>query len=201
MAKNGFKVFNSDMHLVEPADLWSAPSTQPTKIAPKGPSRHPRDLGVQVAGHTFPAENRSYTHAITPIMTRQMDIYAESEALGGTASQVKAMDTEGIDLACCSPAGACSPWAPATWSRAWPRPSPGPTTTGWPISARAAPDACSGGDDPAHDIDGAIHEARRVVHELGFKTVFVRPNLVHGRNWHDPYYDPLWAEIEQLACP
>ena len=70
-------------------------------------------------------------------------------------------------------------------------------------------DFCAGGAGrmfgagmiPPHDIDGAIHEARRVVHELGFKTVFVRPNLVHGRNWHDPYYDPLWAEIEQLGVP
>ena len=72
MAKNGFKVFNSDMHLVEPADLWERSIDPAYKDrAPKGPSRHPRDLGVQVAGHTFPAENRSYTHAITPIMTRQ----------------------------------------------------------------------------------------------------------------------------------
>ncbi len=29
---------------------------------------------------------------------------------------------------------------------------------------------------PTHDIEGAISEARRAVNELGFKTVFVRPN-------------------------
>ena len=67
MAKNGFKVFDSDMHLVEPVDLWERYIDPAYKDrAPKGLSRHPRDLGVQVAGHTFPAENRSYTNAITP---------------------------------------------------------------------------------------------------------------------------------------
>ena len=54
---------------------------------------------------------------------------------------------------------------------------------------------------PPHDIDGAIHEARRAVHELGFKTVFVRPNPVHGRNWHDPFYEPLWSALESLDVP
>jgi predicted TIM-barrel fold metal-dependent hydrolase len=54
---------------------------------------------------------------------------------------------------------------------------------------------------PPHDIEGAISEARRAVNELGFKTVFVRPNPVNGRNWHDTYYDPLWAEIERLGVP
>ena len=145
MAKNGFKVFDSDMHLVEPVDLWERYIDPAYKDrAPKGLSRHPRDLGVQVAGHTFPAENRSYTNAITPIMTQQMDIYAESEAQGwDSASQVKAMDP-GASPGGAVPSRGLSPWAPATWSRAWPRPSPGPTMTGWPSSARAALVACSG---------------------------------------------------------
>ena len=29
----------------------------------------------------------------------------------------------------------------------------------------------------------------------------MRPNRVGGRNWHDPYYDPLWAEVERLGVP
>ena len=49
---------------------------------------------------------------------------------------------------------------------------------------------------PPQDIEGAVAEARRAVKELGFRTVFVRPNPVAGRNWHDPHYDPLWAEIQ-----
>ena len=55
MAKNGFKVFDSDMHLVEPADLWERYIDPAYKDrAPKGLSRHPRDLGVQVRGAHLP---------------------------------------------------------------------------------------------------------------------------------------------------
>jgi predicted TIM-barrel fold metal-dependent hydrolase len=204
MAKNGFKVFDSDMHLVEPADLWERYIDPAYKDrAPKGLSRHPRDLGVQVAGHTFPAENRSYTHAITPIMTQQMDIYAESETQGwDSASQVKAMDNEGIDLAVLFPSrglftlgtGDLEPGLATAISRAY---------NDWlaEFCADGSGRLFGAGMIPPHDIDGAIHEARRAVHELGFKTVFVRPNLVHGRNWHDTYYDPLWTEIEKLGVP
>ena len=101
MAKDGFKVFDSDMHVVEPADLWDRyidPAYRDR--APKGLSRHPRDLGIQLGGNIYPAENHSYTNAITPIMTRQMDVYSASEAQNWNSdSQVTAMDNEGIDLA------------------------------------------------------------------------------------------------------
>ncbi len=101
MAKQGFKVLDSDMHIVEPADLWERyidPAYRDR--APQGLTRHPRDLAVRVGSHIFPPENRSYTNAITPIMTQQMDVYQESEARNwDSASQVAAMDKEGIDLA------------------------------------------------------------------------------------------------------
>src|SRR5437867_3694451 len=28
-----------------------------------------------------------------------------------------------------------------------------------------------------------------------------RPYEVNGRNWHDPYYEPLWAALEELEVP
>jgi len=51
------------------------------------------------------------------------------------------------------------------------------------------------------DVNDAVTESRRWVHELGFRGVFLRPNLVHGRNWHDPYYEPLWSTLEALGVP
>lgn len=42
---------------------------------------------------------------------------------------------------------------------------------------------------------------RRAVTELGFKATFMRPNPINGRHWHDPYYDPLWAELQRLDVP
>ena len=101
MAKNGFRVMDSDMHIVEPADLWEryiAPEFRDR--APQGTNRHPRDLGVRVGESVYPLPNRSYSNAITPLMTSQQDVYADSERQGwDAASQLAAMDNEGIDVA------------------------------------------------------------------------------------------------------
>jgi predicted TIM-barrel fold metal-dependent hydrolase len=52
-----------------------------------------------------------------------------------------------------------------------------------------------------HDVGAAVAEARRTVRELGFKAIFLAPGCVGRRPWHDPYYDPLWAECERLDIP
>ena len=101
MAKRGFRVMDSDMHIVEPADLWERyidPAFR--ERAPQGTNRHPRDLGVRVGENVYPLPNRSYSNAITPLMTSQQDVYADSEQRGwDSASQLAAMDNEGIDVA------------------------------------------------------------------------------------------------------
>lgn len=51
------------------------------------------------------------------------------------------------------------------------------------------------------DVEDAISESKRCVEALGFRSVFLRPNIVHDRNWHDPYYEPLWATLEELEVP
>ena len=203
MAKDGFKVLDSDMHIVEPADLWDRYIDPAFKDrAPKGLTRHPRDLAIQFGGRIYPPENRSYTNAIAPIMTKQMDVYTESEARDwDSGSQVTAMDNEGIDLAVMFPSRGLfslgsddiEPALATAISRAY---------NDWLCEFCSGSDRMFGaGMIPPHDIEGAIQEARRAVNELGFKTVFIRPNLVNGRNWHDPHYDRLWAEIQQLGVP
>jgi len=51
------------------------------------------------------------------------------------------------------------------------------------------------------DIEDAVSETRRCVQELDFRGVFLRPNIVHNRTWHDPYYEPLWSTLEELGVP
>src|SRR5215831_16665416 len=51
------------------------------------------------------------------------------------------------------------------------------------------------------DVNDAVAEARRCVREYGFRAMFLRPNEVNGRNWHDPYYEPLWTALEELEVP
>ena len=178
MAKGGFKVMDSDMHIVEPADLWERYIDPAFRTgAPKGMSRHPRDLGVQVGETVYPLPGRSYSNAIAPLMTAQMEVYAESEERGwDSKSQLVAMDSEGIDAAVLFPAGGCStlglsdmePALATAISRAY---------NDWLADFCAAGEGrmFGAGMVPPHDIEGAIGEARRAVNELGFKTVFVRP--------------------------
>jgi predicted TIM-barrel fold metal-dependent hydrolase len=54
---------------------------------------------------------------------------------------------------------------------------------------------------PVQEVNLAIAEARRVVKELGFKGIFVRPNPIKGRNIDDPYYDPLYKAVVELGVP
>jgi predicted TIM-barrel fold metal-dependent hydrolase len=54
---------------------------------------------------------------------------------------------------------------------------------------------------PVQEIKAAVAETRRVVRELGFKGVFVRPNPVKGRTLDDPYYDPFYATLQEMAVP
>jgi predicted TIM-barrel fold metal-dependent hydrolase len=52
-----------------------------------------------------------------------------------------------------------------------------------------------------YDINDAVEEAHRVVEDLRFKAVFLRSNIVTGKPWHDPYYEPLWDTLEGLQIP
>jgi uncharacterized protein len=54
---------------------------------------------------------------------------------------------------------------------------------------------------PLQDVDEAIVEMRRVVKELNFKAVFVRPNPFNGRRLNDPAYEPFWREAQELNIP
>lgn len=204
MARKGFKVMDSDMHVVEPADLWQNyidPAYRDR--APVGLSRHFRDLGVEVEGRVFPTPNRSYSNAITPVMEQQLSTYEQSaQRHWDSASQLMAMDLEGIDVAVLFPSrglftlgvDGMDPGLATAISRAY---------NDWlaeycqenPERLQAAAMI------PPHDVEGAVVEARRAVKELGFRTVFIRPNVVNGRNWHDSYYDPLWEEIQRLNVP
>ena len=57
MAKNSFKVFYSDMHIVEPADLWDWYIDPEFRYrAPRELSRHPRGLAIQLIRY-FPGQS------------------------------------------------------------------------------------------------------------------------------------------------
>ena len=97
MARSGFKVFDSDMHVIEPADLWQRYIEAPFKDrAPRGSSHSPMDVGVDVDG--APAFQLSARIARVSFQNG-LDRFAEDIRRGFDAqAQLRAMDLEGIDV-------------------------------------------------------------------------------------------------------
>ena len=206
MAKNGIKIIDAELHVMEPVDLWQR------YIDPEFKSRAPYrmnqgkwDIRTVVEGEVM----ASMTDYNWPAMSEAEDSalgerYAEEIAVNfDPASQVRAMDKEGLDLAVLYP------------------------TSGMYITAKNGMDprfaeaACRAYNnwlydyiqeaDPKrmfgaaalspHDVETAIAEARRAVKDLGFKAVFLRPNMYNNRPWHDSHYDLLWETVQDLNVP
>ena len=51
---------------------------------------------------------------------------------------------------------------------------------------------------PLQNMDYAIEEMRRIRRIACFRGAFIRPMFLEGRYFTHPYYDPLWAELENL---
>ncbi|MGH7772874.1 MAG: amidohydrolase family protein [Candidatus Binatia bacterium] len=205
MAKNGFKVMDSDMHVMEPPDLWQRYiDPQFADRAPIGLTRDFRDLGIQVEGKVLPIPRQSENPALAnyrrvTLMEKYSDVAARNFDGG---SQLMAMDKEGLDVALLYPTrglfvlaiDGLDPDLAAAIARAY---------NDWLQDFRqVSPDRMYGVAMVApHNIPAAVEEIRRTVEQYGFKGIFLRPNHVNGRKWSDPYYDPLWAECERLDIP
>jgi len=205
MAKKGFKVFDSDMHIMEPPDLWQryiAPEFRAG--APRGrTSNNVRDLGL-----IFPSPERNVNRvAATPHrghnFEKNQEIYRDHARRGWSGEvQLEAMDVEGIDVAVLFPTRGLSllthpDWQPqfaAALARAY---------NDWLHDfCQADPNRLLGsGMISVYDINDAVQETRRVVEEFGFRSVFLRSNIVNGKNWTDPYYESLWETLAELDLP
>jgi predicted TIM-barrel fold metal-dependent hydrolase len=205
MAKNGFKILDSDMHVMEPADLWLEYTDPKYKdLAPRGLERWVRDLAmVDVDGNPWgrPPEppGQRGGHKFHEDQAR----YGEDQARGWSNTvQLEAMDREGIDVAILYPTrglhtlarGDLAPDVAAALAAAY---------NDWMYEFCAADRSrlIGVGMVSPFDIGDAVAETERCVKQLGFRGIFMRANVVTGRNWHDPYYDALWETLEKLDVP
>jgi uncharacterized protein len=215
MANQGFQVMDSDMHVIEPPDLWQrymSPGLR--KHAPIGTCQDGRDFGVLIGDR---AVNRpgiradlwsEWLTAHRAPLDADYDFAVERGWDG--ASQLEAMDREGLDVAVLFPSrGLFVLGLDSTESGSQPGLAPAVAAD----IARAYNDwlaeMCSvdrsrlyGAAMVApHDVQAAVKETRRCVEQFGFRTIFLLPGWVNGRPWHDPHYDPLWAACEELDIP
>jgi len=198
--KAGFRVLDSDLHVIEPSDLYDR------YLDPKFRDRTPRPTATRgaytsqwtVGDFTFPRPlGRGRVDAEKRAAAVLKDYAA---ARFDSASQQRAMDVEGLDVAVLfrtlpvvcvdafEPAFAsalCRAWN--DWAADFRRPAPGRMHAAALVTL--------------HDATLAAEELSRSVKELGFVAAQMMPNPVNGVNLHDPRMDPLWAEAERLNVP
>tara|TARA_B100000686_G_scaffold98445_1_gene105409 strand:- start:326 stop:1480 length:1155 start_codon:yes stop_codon:yes gene_type:complete len=206
MSKNGYKVIDSDMHIMEPADLWQKYGEGKYKdLGPIGiTSANVRDLRTThadgslwgstskgVAGNPNKPGGHNYE--------KNQLIYADHAARGWSSEvQLEAMDIEGLDMAILFPTRGLHTLAEphmdsdmaAALARAY---------NNWMYDfCEPNPDRLIGAAMISpFNMDDAVKEVQRAVKELGFKAVFMRSNQMTDKPWHDPFYDPLWSALEE----
>jgi len=202
--KGDFKVFDSDMHVMEPPDLWEryiAPEFK--SMAPRGvTSANVRDLRLQLPGqgvqHGGP-QRRDSGHNYE----KNQRLYADHARRGWLPEvQLEAMDAEGIDVAVLFPSRGLSALTQTGMEPKFAR-AVARAYNDWLYDfCQADPVRMLGaGMISVYDIGHAVEEAHRVVEDLKFRAVFLRSNMVNGKPLHDPYYEPLWRTLEDLGIP
>lgn len=209
MANRDIRVVDSDMHVVEPWDLWQR-YTDPLYLAqapkPVGDPNLPVDLRLEFGGHVHTRNNSFNEASHEAYLKRRLKSakrFEEHAAMGFDAvSQLKAMDVEGIDQAVLFPTKALLvPWVDGI--------DPGLALAVCSAYNNWLGDFCSEdtsrlkavGQVTLHDTEMAISEARRVVEDMNMVAVWTRPNPINGRPLHDPTLDPFWAEMQRLEVP
>jgi predicted TIM-barrel fold metal-dependent hydrolase len=212
--KEGWLVADSDMHVMEPVDLWQR-YIDPlwAHAAPVGLNEIERDMRVRVKnavllrlGRTSPREKGR------PWRAEQDSAFAHAEECGWDAkSQVTAMDMEGIDSTVLFPSrglfvlslqsaehigpDGMDPGLSSAIARAY---------NDWMFDFVSDTDRSNRVFGSAmiapHDVGAAVDELARNV-ERGFKAGFLVPGLVDNKPWHHPTYDPIWREAERLGVP
>ena len=208
MARDGFKILDSDMHLMEPVDLWERYIDSKFRSeAPRGlTSENVRDLRMthpdgRLWGlpQTHGRRNSNQGHNFQ----KNQGIYGSHAERGWTAEvQLEAMDIEGIDVAVLYPTrglqALSEPNMEANFAAALAR-----AYNDWlyDFCERNPNRLLGAGMISPFDIDAAVAEVKRCIKELGFRAVFMRSTIMNGRNWFDDYYEPLWNALEELEVP
>jgi uncharacterized protein len=204
MARNGFKVFDSDMHVSEPHDLYLK------YMEPKWGDRIPRGEPRKKHGQVIFKFGDGTPIRLSGIPGRTVGPPGEAKVAEryeaafvrnyDAVSQVEAMDREGVDVAVlfrtfplhCDETlepeyanALCRAWN--SWISDFSKKKP----------EKLRPSALI----TLHDVDLAVAEARRAVKNLGAVALVLVPEPIKGRQIHDHYFDPLWREAERLKVP
>lgn len=201
MGKQGFAVIDADGHVMEPDGMWAE------YIDPAFRSRAPQRVTVngrawgQMVVDGVPIYREYPDELVEAFHERTMEQYASYAADGfDAASQVRALDDQGIDLSYLYPSlglgvvaiDGQDPALAAAICRAY---------------NRFLADFCAAAPDrlrpvallSLHDPALAIAEMEFAVDKLGMSSVMLRPNMVNGRSVGHPDTAPFWQRCADLG--
>ena len=208
MAKNGFRIIDSDLHLIEPADLFERYLEEPYRT--RAPRREASVVSGQntwsLNGHPTPywIDWPEFRVANARLWQKKEDTPSQVEAFKrgfDAKSTLAAMDLEGVDIAplyrsaagvMCVATDDIDPEFRIALCRAY---------NNWLADfCKTASDRLKGvALIPLHDVSMAVEEARRAVNDLGFVGVSLYPEPVSGQSLYDPKIEPLWDALEALS--
>ena len=207
MAKNGFRVMDSDLHLMEPPGLYR------DYIDPVYASRRPEAsydrpghyAGWRVEGRSVPPwiGDPQVLQANEMLDRRSREVMRDGwECNFDARSTLRAMDAEGIDVAVLFRTAASMLVSIDSLD-------PGYSLALCQAFNDWVADYCEEDPDrlkataivPQHDAGLAAREAQRAVEELGALGVVLLPSPVAENQVHDPAFDILWDRIQALGVP
>jgi len=215
--KDGLRFVDSDMHIMEPPDLFDRYLDAKFKhrvsvpVGPDGrPFRGPSGLTMIDGLPTSDSDLQQYrkrirrgpTQSTQPLSgsrladTGRLDFAVERDY--NAEAQVMGMEQEGVDIAVLYPTGGLSliardnmdPQLSLALCQAY---------NNW------IHEFCQHSPDrlkfvamlPVHDVHLACRELVRCA-KLGAVGSFIRPNLLNDHYWHSNYWDPLYSVHEEL---
>ena len=214
MAVDGLLAADSDMHVMEPADLWQRYMDPRWGHAiPVGLEEIERDMRVRVKNEVMLRLGRMRPQAAGRAWKAEQDssfVHAEAQRWDA-ASQVMAMEMEHLDSTVLFPSRGLFVLSMQSTEHIGPNGLEPELATAisqgyndWMADFVAdceRPGRVFGAAMLApHDVGRAVDELARNV-ERGFVAAFLTPGLVDNLPWHDKKYDPLWAEAERLNVP
>ena len=207
MAKQGLRVLDSDLHLMEPHDMYRRYLA--AEYQDRAPLAHRQLPGHfawwEVSGRRIPpwTENDAVLAANQPLDARSRAVMKDGWDHGfDAASHLRAMDEEGIDVAVLFRTVASmlvslddmAPHYSLALCRAF---------NDW-VADYCQEDATrlkATAIVPQQDPGLAAEEARRAVGQLGAVGVVLLPSAIGGRHVNDPSFDALWKVAEELGVP
>ncbi|MCH8086784.1 MAG: amidohydrolase family protein [Chloroflexi bacterium] len=220
--KDGLRFVDSDMHIMEPHDLFERyldPAFKDRVTSLIGPDGKPRRGGwvIDNLATTMDVGMQQYRKPARPSGTRgpilgsgtgqlsssrladtgRMDFAIERDY--DAEAQVMALEMEGIDIAVLYPTGGLSLIARDDMD-------PHLSLALCQAYNNWIHEFCQYSPDqlkfaamlPMHDVNLACQELVRCVNDMGAVASFIRPNLINGHYWHSNYWGALYGLHEEL---